>query len=47
MAGKHDASYVFLEKAMSIETEKLGGRPERLVELYELVGTIYDTVSIV
>ena len=44
-AGKHDDSFSFLERAMTLEIEKLGGRQERLVELYDLAASIYDDVS--
>ena len=30
---------------MNIEMSELGGRPQRMVELYNLAGTIYDEVT--
>ena len=47
-AGKHDDSFVFLERAMSIEKrleENVGNRDERLGELYDLAACIFDDVS--
>lgn len=44
-AGKHDDSFVFLERAMSIEKrleENVGNRDERLGELYDLAACIFD-----
>ena len=45
-AGRHMQAYALLENSMNIELAELGGRPERMVELYNLAGTIYDEVSL-
>ncbi|XP_072023611.1 telomerase protein component 1-like [Amphiura filiformis] len=41
-SGRHMEAYSLLENSMNIEMSELGGRPVRMVELYNLAGTIYD-----
>ncbi|XP_077981357.1 telomerase protein component 1-like [Glandiceps talaboti] len=40
--GQLETSHDLLQKAMSLEEDDLGGRPERLVELYDLAANIYN-----
>ena len=44
-SGKHLEAYELLQKAMKIEEEELGAKPERMVELYSTACTIFVEVT--
>ncbi|XP_033125459.1 telomerase protein component 1-like isoform X1 [Anneissia japonica] len=44
-AGEYTVAKGYIDIALNIEEEQLGGRPERLVELFALYGELYDEIS--
>ncbi|XP_072016277.1 uncharacterized protein [Amphiura filiformis] len=42
MAGQYDKAKELIEKALDLEVKELGGRPDRLGDLYFLICTIYS-----
>ena len=43
-AGQYDEAYAYLEKAIELETEKLGNRPHRLAEFHDIAALIFEQV---
>lgn len=43
-SGKHIDALELLNKTITLEENELGARPERMVEIFALVCTIYDEV---
>ena len=43
-AGRYPAAKDLLKRALTLETEQLGSRKERLIKLYHLSGSIIDEV---
>ncbi|XP_070563916.1 TPR repeat-containing protein DDB_G0287407-like [Ptychodera flava] len=43
-AGRHEKTLEVLRKAMDIEENELGGRPERMVELYDICARTYSEI---
>ncbi|XP_072023567.1 telomerase protein component 1-like [Amphiura filiformis] len=41
-AGQYDDAYAYLEKAIQLEVEKLGNRPERLVEFHDIAALVFE-----
>nr|XP_054769175.1 telomerase protein component 1-like [Lytechinus pictus] len=44
-AGQYKAAQGIINKVLTIETDELGSQPERLVEIYDLCGELFDEIA--